>query len=210
MISILSRPQSPASRHSSAIRAIWIPIAAVSLLGGYSVWNKAFPNVRPAQNSQLRLIVENQDDGLLLTWAPAWSAEHAVLTIIDGDRAEHVELDPGYARCGRIRYAPISDDVAFRLELSDGRLGKTASGWIRCRSLFSPLPAPTGIVTVRQVEPEPAPVAPVAAILSSPPAVQTAMPEPSAAPSATAAVQTPLPSPVSETESMAAAPPRPQ
>ena len=59
--------------------------------------------------------------------------------IADGDHKEPVDLDLGQLRTGSIAYSPITNDVNFRLELTD-RSGKTVGESVR---VLAGRPSPT-------------------------------------------------------------------
>ena len=59
------------------------------------------------------------------------SATRAILTITDGDRKEDTELDLGQLRNGSIVYSPITNDVSFRLEVTDVKNGKVGQESVR-------------------------------------------------------------------------------
>jgi hypothetical protein len=52
------------------------------------------------------------------------------LSIVDGDHTEDVSLDVGQLRNGSITYAPITNDVTFRLVVTEKR-GRSVSESIR-------------------------------------------------------------------------------
>jgi TonB family protein len=103
----------------------WIAIILVILLliagaAGYYVY-RTRPAPAPA-DAGLSLRVERNAGQLVLTWnrnaAIITNAQKATLQIIDGDHTEDVDLDLGTLHSGSIVYSPITNDVAFRLEVS--------------------------------------------------------------------------------------------
>ncbi len=82
-------------------------------------------------DTTLGLKVERNAGQLILSWnrnAPLLAtANRAILTITDGDHKEDIDLDLGQLRSGSIVYSPITNDVSFRLEVTDLKNGKTLS-----------------------------------------------------------------------------------
>jgi len=76
----------------------------------------------------LSLRVERTGTDILLTWnrdsEGIKTAQHAVLSIFDGDRHENYDMDLGQLRNGSIVYSPITADVSFRMDVM--RPGKAA------------------------------------------------------------------------------------
>jgi TonB family protein len=76
----------------------------------------------------LSLRVERTGTDILLTWnrdsEAIKTAQHAVLSIFDGDRHENYDMDLGQLRNGSIVYSPITADVSFRMDVM--RPGKAA------------------------------------------------------------------------------------
>jgi protein TonB len=90
------------------------------------------------------LRAERNAGQLLLSWnreaALVKTASRAVLVISDGDHREDVELDLGQLRNGSIVYSPSTNDVSFRLEVTDARLGKSLNESVR---VLAGRPSPT-------------------------------------------------------------------
>ncbi len=104
------------------------------LLGGSVFLNHLFGQSQ-SQDSPLLLKVQPVNDRLLLSWdrdaSLVLTADRATLTIADGERKEDVDLDLNYFRCGKIMYLPISNDISFRLQVSNRKEGRTAVGSVR-------------------------------------------------------------------------------
>ena len=94
----------------------------------------------------LLLRAERNAGQLLLSWnreaALVKTASKAVLLISDGDHKEEVELDLGQLRNGSIVYSPITNDVSFRLEVTDAKQGKSLNESVRVLA-GRPSPTPT-------------------------------------------------------------------
>ena len=131
----------------------------------------------------LSLRVERTGTDILLTWNrdsdAIKTAQHAVLSIFDGDRHENYDMDLGQLRNGSIVYSPITADVSFRMDVM--RPGKAA-----------PISE-----SVRVLRTRPSPMGD-----GSQPAVQTAAVKPGAAP----APKPPQPEAVAETAAETPAP----
>jgi protein TonB len=80
---------------------------------------------------------------MLLTWnrdlPVIQNARKVVLSISDGERHENIELDPNQVRTGSILYPPISRDVSFQMEVTDGHQTKAISESLR---VLDPRPSP--------------------------------------------------------------------
>ncbi len=129
------------SQPGAFARFKWV-IAAVVLLAALGAGYYFFlrPSGAPAGNAQvadasLGLKVENNSGQLLLSWnrtAPlVLSATRGTLTINDGDHKEDVDLDLTTLHTGSVDYAPISNDVSFRLEVMDQKSGKSQAETVR-------------------------------------------------------------------------------
>jgi TonB family protein len=94
----------------------------------------------------LLLRAERNAGQLLLSWnreaALVKTASKAVLLISDGDHKEEVELDLGQLRNGSIVYSPVTNDVSFRLEVTDAKQGKSLNESVRVLA-GRPSPTPT-------------------------------------------------------------------
>ena len=93
----------------------------------------------------MALRVERTGSELLLTWnndsSAIRNASRAVLSIVDGEQHENVEMDLAQLRNGRIEYLPVTGDVVFRMEVSGKDNAKTASESVRVlRTRPSPMP----------------------------------------------------------------------
>jgi TonB family protein len=120
---------------------IWL-VAAIAVVvlalvgGGYYYYSSrpAAPQAKAADAS-LGLKVERNSGQLLLSWNRdaeiVKTAQRATLSITDGDHTEDVPLDPGQLRGGSIVYAPITNDVSFKLEASDLKKGVSKSESVR-------------------------------------------------------------------------------
>jgi protein TonB len=124
-------------------------LAAVVVLGvaGAFVWNSSRSSAPApaAESSALNLKVERSGGQLLLSWNRSLpllqTAQRAILSITDGDHREDVEMDLGQLRSGSIVYSPITNDVSFRLEVTDLKNGKSVSESVR---VLGGRPSPTG------------------------------------------------------------------
>jgi len=96
------------------------------------------------------LRAERNAGQLLLSWnreaALVKTASKAVLSISDGDHREDVQLDLGQLRNGSIVYSPITNDVSFRLEVTDAKLGKSLNESVRALA-GRPSPTPSASQT---------------------------------------------------------------
>ncbi|HVX67113.1 MAG TPA: energy transducer TonB, partial [Bryobacteraceae bacterium] len=99
----------------------------------------------------LALRVERNVGQILLSWNRAstlvQNATRATLLITDGDHTESVDLDLGQLRTGSIVYSPMTNDVSFRLEITDQKSGKIVGESVRVLAgrpspgVFPPQPA---------------------------------------------------------------------
>jgi len=138
----------------------WVVIFA-ALLGALWLEGRPDRNGRVAPNTELGLNVDRLGDALLLSWDPRSSvvqdARQATLWITDGETRKTIVLDRGQLAHGNVTYAPLSDRVAFRLELSDG-------GRLVADSIVSVVPAtrsetePAKSPVVEQQTPKPHPL----------------------------------------------------
>jgi TonB family protein len=107
----------------------------------------------PASTLDLRVRVESER--LVLSWNPeaavARTADQAVLSILDGGRAEDVELDLAFFRGGSVVYAPLGRDVTFRLWVKDSRQPAEAAESVRVL-VGMPEEAPPALVPEAAVE----------------------------------------------------------
>jgi TonB family protein len=194
-------PEVEEAQPSMFARLKWVFILLpVLLIGGgaayyfYSANSAKTAAVQKAPDTRLGLRLETNAGQLLLSWdrnAPLIaSATRAVLTIADGDRKEDTELDLGQLRNGSIVYSPITNDVSFRLEVTDAKTGKVGQESVR-RLAGTGKPTALGTpVVAANAKPTPAPEKPGAtpaprALATPPPApVVTAEPAVTAKPAA--------------------------
>lgn len=92
----------------------------------------------------LALRVEPSGTDLLLTWnkncEAIADATHGVLSISDGDRHEHYDMEANQLSIGSITYAPVTGDVSFKLEVT-GKNQATITESVRSlRTRPSPVP----------------------------------------------------------------------
>jgi protein TonB len=118
--------------------ALFGGITMLGLAGGTMFYLRTHSNPPGAVVSNvsgsLDLKAELSNGQLLVTWnreAPSIkSAQHAVLSIVDGAQKEDVPLDLTQIRGGSIVYSPDpkgTGDVSFRLEVTDANSGRTRS-----------------------------------------------------------------------------------
>lgn len=124
-------------------KLMWIAggsAAALIILSGLLVFpgihrTKRGATVSQADASDISLRVERVGGELLLTWNRdselIRGATHAVLSIVDGDRKEGVDLDLAQLRNGSIVYAPSSGDIVFQLTVTGKNSAQTQSESIR-------------------------------------------------------------------------------
>jgi protein TonB len=151
---------------------------------------------------------------LLVSWnrnAPSiMTARKATLFIQDGENTEPVDLALEQLHQGSVVYSPVTNDVSFKLELTDPQSGKTTSELVR---YLAGRPSPAGPASPEQTTaatqaPPPAPAAPA----------QTAPAAAAPAPATTAAAQPKQAAPQPLTEApkpepsapVTAAPPKPE
>ncbi|HEX8985734.1 MAG TPA: energy transducer TonB [Bryobacteraceae bacterium] len=197
----------------------WVLIGLLGLLvaggGGYLAFNMGKSQqqeVAQAVDSSLALKVERNTGQLLLSWNRAASvigtATKATLVIADGDHKEPVDLDLGQLRTGSIAYSPITNDVNFRLELTD-KSGKTVGESVR---VLAGRPSPTVSAQPPAAAAKPAPGAGDKAgaqtPAAQPPASTPAPPPEEAKVVAGPAVTTSLPKPESLAARLRAAEPQ--
>ena len=136
-------------------RWILLVFAALLLTGlagmGYQLLRLLIPGLVLTGNSgqtSLSFQVERRRGDLLLTWdrntATVLHAQAGVLRIRDGNSAQQeLQLDADQLRKGNLRYTPVSDDVQFQMQVSNGG-GRTVSEWVLA------LTAPRGTTLTRQ------------------------------------------------------------
>ncbi len=203
----------PAARSSVfANRWLWIGLIILVLAAG-GVYKFVFMG-KPVQQQQqadaIDLKVERSAGQLLLSWnrgaAAIQAASRAMLTINDGDHREDVELELGQLRNGNIVYSPMTNDVSFRLEVTDMKGGKSVSESMR---VLAGRPSPAVPVQQTPQMPQrltPAPAAAETQVASKP--AET----PAAKPTEQAAAPPPAPSEpvVTATPAVTLQPPKPQ
>lgn len=204
---VLAAAEEPAKRGK-----IWLWAAMVVVLllaaGGYYVYRlrTGAPEVKPVDTS-LALKVERNAGQLVLSWNReadlVKTAQTATLTITDGDHTEDVPVDVGQLRGGSVVYAPITNDVSFKLEVNDQKRGISKSESVRVLAgRPSPLmqQAPPKPVAAAEAKALPAPAAAV-------PPPQTSTPAPVSVQTPTPPVEQPKPSPVKIAEAKPASAP---
>ena len=131
-----------------------------------------------ADSAALALRAERNAGQLVLTWnreaSQVKTAQRASLLIQDGDRKDDVELDLGILRSGSLGYTPVSNDVSFRLAVTD-KQGKTISESFRVIAGRPSPAAPLG---------QPAPSKPESTSTDAKPRTERAAPPPVQAPQA--------------------------
>ena len=143
------------SRFKWAIVAV---VLVVLLGGGYFLFFRTGgTGGEPAKlaETSLGLNVESNTGQLLLTWnrnSPLIvNATQATLTITDGDHQEDVPLDLALLHSGSVVYPPISNDVNFRLEVTDAKSGKTKAESVR---RLAPRPSPSVPADASRTQPQ--------------------------------------------------------
>jgi TonB family protein len=118
--------KSKAGLVAGVLAAIGITVTALFVYPGF-LRHGSIPIGGQAVPS-LSLRVERTGTDILLTWnrdsESIKTAQHAVLSIFDGDRHENYDMDLGQLRNGSIVYSPITADVSFRMDVM--RPGKAA------------------------------------------------------------------------------------
>jgi protein TonB len=88
------------------------------------------------------LRVERANGELMLTWNPdaeiIKNGSKAVLSIIDGDQKENVEMDLAELAKGKIMYSPSGTDIRFEMRVTD-KAGKVTAEPVRMLRPPSPL-----------------------------------------------------------------------
>ncbi len=155
-------------RRIIASRLALLVVLIVFLVVGFYVMYRGFGNRQPVEvrtaESSLGLRVERNAGQLALFWnrntSLIASAQRATLSITDGDHKEDVDLDLNQLRSGSIVYAPLTNDVSFRLEVTDLKHGKSLSESMRVLagrpSPSVPMTAP--VMAARPAGPERPPV----------------------------------------------------
>jgi protein TonB len=139
----------PAKKNKKLRLVVAAALGMLALVGGWLVvypmlMKRGSPTIPVAQDSSpLSLRVERTSGGMLLTWnrdlPVIQNASKVVLSISDGDRHENIQLDPNQVRTGSILYPPITQDVSFQMEVTDGHNAKATSESLR---VLDPRPSP--------------------------------------------------------------------
>jgi TonB family protein len=112
---------------AAAAVVVAICVLLYLLLGNHSA--------QTADASGLNLRIERNAGQLVVSWnrsAPAIAtARKATLYIQDGENNEPVDLALEQLRAGSVWYSPLTNDVSFKLELTDPQSGKTTSELVR-------------------------------------------------------------------------------
>lgn len=147
-------PAEPKPEKAHVGKLLWIVVGsalALILLVGYLLIPKhRVPKLAagsPQDSSPLALRVQRTGGELLLTWNRdsdvIRNANHAVLSIADGDQHENVDLDVAALRSSSFVYTPGSADVVFRMEVTGQGQTKTTSESVRIfQTRPSPMPDP--------------------------------------------------------------------
>ncbi len=205
-----------ARRSVFASRWLWIGVIVLVLAAGgaYKFVYMGQQTQQQQQADALDLKVERSAGQLLLSWnrgAPAiQAASRAMLTINDGDHREDVELELGQLRNGNIVYSPMTNDVSFRLEVTDMKGGKSVSESMR---VLAGRPSPA--IPVEQTPQTPQRLTPAPAATETQTASAATKPaETSPAKPAEQAAATPPPAPsepsVTATPAVTLQPPKPE
>lgn len=169
----------------------------------------------------LNLKIERSAGQLLVSWnrnAPSiMTARKATLFIQDGENTEPVDLALDQLHQGSVVYSPVTNDVSFKLELTDPQSGKTTSELVR---YLAGRPSPAGPASTEQTAaaqqaPSPAPGAPAqtAPVGAAPAAAPVAAPATTAAAQPKQAAPQPVaeaPKPEAGAPLVTAAPPKPE
>ena len=116
---------------------IGIGVLVLLLAGGgwYMMKSRSTQPAATAADASLGLKVERNAGQLVLSWNRnadiVKTAQKATLTITDGASTEDDDLDLGTLRGGSVVYSAITNDVGFKLEVSDLKNRKSLSESIR-------------------------------------------------------------------------------
>jgi protein TonB len=117
----------------AAVAALFL-IGVGGLMYFRPVAGKGTAAVSGPDAASLALRVERNAGQLLLSWnreaTAVKAAQAAVLSIMDGDHKEDIKLELGQLRGGSIVYSPITNDVSFRLEVTDSK-GQSTNETVR-------------------------------------------------------------------------------
>lgn len=159
-------PESPAPQRTSRVfdrqQLIWLGLAMILILMSAGLWwgRRSGPNEKAASSVELGLDVDRLGAALQLKWNPragaVQSAKRGTLWITDGGMHKKIELDQRQLAHGSSMYVPVSDRVAFRLELHDQARQVVDS-------IVSVMPAAPGIPEAKPADPpaegpKPAPI----------------------------------------------------
>lgn len=150
---------------------LWL-IAALALIaiagaGSYFFYFKGAGTATPTvSENPFGLRVERSVGQVLLSWRKdaeiIAGARRGVLSITDGETKEDVELDQGQLRTGAITYAPITNDVSFRLEVIDPKTGRAVSESLRALAGVAPAAGANAAAAKPERTPAATPAAPAA------------------------------------------------
>ncbi|MGO9227807.1 MAG: serine/threonine-protein kinase [Bryobacteraceae bacterium] len=135
--------QANAAPAGSPIRGrILLALGGLAAITAMIVLLFAYPGHNPPSHAGLALRVEHRGADLVLAWnkdsAAIAAASHGVLTISDGDRHEHRDLDASLLASGSFVYTPVSNDVSFEMGLAGDKLTES----VRSLNIWSPVPEP--------------------------------------------------------------------
>jgi protein TonB len=151
---------------------LWGAVAAIVLACSGALF--VYPGllrkqVRPM--TPLTLHIERTASDILLTWNrdsdAIKNAKRAVLSIYDGDRQENFDMDLAQLHNGSIVYAPLTQDVSFKMELTGADQNKLASEMVR---VLRTRPSPMGDSGAQPAQTAAAPAKPAEAAKASTPA----------------------------------------
>ena len=130
------------------VKLLLAAVASIALFVGLFVYpgflrnNSKAPVVARQDSNQLQLRVERANGELMLTWNPdaeiIKNGSKAVLSIIDGDQKENVEMDLAELAKGKIMYSPSGTDIRFEMRVTD-KAGKVTAEPVRMLRPPSPL-----------------------------------------------------------------------
>jgi len=160
----LALPQPGFFSQPTGKRILIAVIAVVLIIGAIflfrSMRSGPVQQAGPVDASSLALRVERTSGQLQLSWNRnadlIQRAQRATLSISDGDHKEDVDLDLGQLRTGNVVYSPLTNDVSFRLEVTDLKNGKSLSESVRVLA-GRPSPSVVASTTAPAAKPELAP-----------------------------------------------------
>ncbi len=149
----------------------WLPLLAAIVLVGGVLWfvlqpgNHGSPGPPPAQTAEavrpLGLYVDPAGQNWRVLWNPNATALHDArsvqLFVREGDEQKRFDLSARDLASGSYQYSPVANDVTFRLEVVDHRLGafhpsrsgSCARPILRRLHLHPPSPAPGAVAKGR-------------------------------------------------------------